>query len=235
MLLIISAHSFGHYLTAQHYGVTASLPYFVPAMTIVGTGGAFIKVKWPVENRQALIAIFIAGPLFGLSTAFAFLAAGLLYSEVVAVQPGAMLLNESLIVQFLIALIHPSFDDSHDVMLSPMALAGWWGILLNFWHLLPIGKFDGGRVVYALWGYKTTLYISVVSIFSMWAFIFLFEYYQWTCLAVLGVVSMIGLRKQYPHDRFDGPLTTWLTWLAILFPILIVLCFVPEPISFEGW
>src|SRR5262245_39664557 len=41
IMTILLAHEMGHYLTCRYYGISASLPYFIPAPTIVGTMGAF--------------------------------------------------------------------------------------------------------------------------------------------------------------------------------------------------
>ena len=65
IMTILLAHEMGHYLTCRYYGIDATLPYFIPAPTIVGTMGAFIKIKSPIQHRPALLEVGIAGPIAG--------------------------------------------------------------------------------------------------------------------------------------------------------------------------
>jgi membrane-associated protease RseP (regulator of RpoE activity) len=50
LLTILLAHEFGHYLACVHYGIDASLPYFLPAPTLIGTLGAFIRIRSPISG-----------------------------------------------------------------------------------------------------------------------------------------------------------------------------------------
>ena len=59
VMSILFAHEMGHYLTCRAYGISATLPYFIPAPTLVGTMGAFIKIKSPIHNRRALLDVGI--------------------------------------------------------------------------------------------------------------------------------------------------------------------------------
>jgi hypothetical protein len=65
LLSILLAHEMGHYLAARYYGVDATLPYFipfpVPGVSLVGTLGAFIRIRGPIPNRRALFDIGVAG------------------------------------------------------------------------------------------------------------------------------------------------------------------------------
>ena len=65
IMAILFAHEMGHYLTCRYYGISATLPYFIPAPTLVGTMGAFIRIRSPIHHRPALLEVGIAGPIAG--------------------------------------------------------------------------------------------------------------------------------------------------------------------------
>src|SRR5439155_25163723 len=65
IMTLLLSHEMGHYLTCRYYGIDATLPYFIPAPTLVGTMGAFIKIKSPIQHRAALLEVGIAGPIVG--------------------------------------------------------------------------------------------------------------------------------------------------------------------------
>jgi hypothetical protein len=62
LLTILLAHEFGHYLTCLYYGVDASLPYFLPAPTLMGTFGAFIRIRSAIYSKRVLFDIGVADP-----------------------------------------------------------------------------------------------------------------------------------------------------------------------------
>ena len=65
LLTILLAHEFGHYLAARYYRVDATLPFFLPAPTLIGTLGAFIRIRSAILSKRALFDIGIAGPIAG--------------------------------------------------------------------------------------------------------------------------------------------------------------------------
>ena len=69
LMLILLAHEMGHYLCCRYYGVNATLPFFIPAPTLIGTLGAFIRIRSPIRSRTALFDIGIAGPIAGFVVA----------------------------------------------------------------------------------------------------------------------------------------------------------------------
>ncbi len=50
----ILAHEMGHYLYCVRYGVYATLPFFIPFPSLIGTMGAFIRIRSPIRSRTAL-------------------------------------------------------------------------------------------------------------------------------------------------------------------------------------
>src|SRR5215469_263313 len=81
LMLILLSHEMGHYLCARHYRVYATLPYFIPFLSLIGTLGAFIRIKGPIPSRAALFDIGIAGPIAGFIPACAALLVGLSLSH----------------------------------------------------------------------------------------------------------------------------------------------------------
>src|ERR1700675_1185181 len=69
LMLILMAHEMGHYLCCRYYGVSATLPFFIPFPSLFGSMGAFIRIRSPIRSRTALFDIGIAGPIAGFATA----------------------------------------------------------------------------------------------------------------------------------------------------------------------
>src|SRR5205814_3218971 len=99
IMTILLAHEMGHYLTCRYYGIQATLPYFIPAPTIVGTMGAFIRIKSPIQHRAALLEVGIAGPIAGFVLAVPALIIALRKAGFTAIDPAAssVMLGEPLI------------------------------------------------------------------------------------------------------------------------------------------
>ena len=159
LLFILGTHEFGHYYYAQKHRVDATLPYFIPAppfLFLIGTFGAFIKIKSPIYRKDALLQIGAAGPIAGFIIAVPALIIGLLLSEVIEKNDiqGAIILGDSILMKILTFITHPGLLESQDIMLHPIAFAGWIGLLVTMLNLLPIGQLDGGHIAYAMLGEK---------------------------------------------------------------------------------
>lgn len=63
LLSIIGTHETAHYFAARKHNVKATLPYFIPAPTLIGTFGAVINVKSAIPDKNAL---FDLGPVVQL-------------------------------------------------------------------------------------------------------------------------------------------------------------------------
>src|ERR1041385_1083013 len=85
IMTILLAHEMGHYLTCRYYGISATLPYFIPAPTIVGTMGAFIRIRTPFRNRSSLLEVGIAGPIAGFLLAIPALFFAMAHSRFIAI------------------------------------------------------------------------------------------------------------------------------------------------------
>ncbi|MGH9665274.1 MAG: site-2 protease family protein, partial [Bryobacteraceae bacterium] len=150
LLTILLAHELGHYLMCLHYGVDASRPYFIPAPTLIGTFGAFIRIRSPIYSKRVLFDIGIAGPIAGFVVLLAPLIAGVALSKV---SPGISLRSDLVygtpgLLRLLEWIVFPGVSPQ-DIYLHPVARAAWVGLLATALNLLPIGQLDGGHILYA--------------------------------------------------------------------------------------
>ena len=83
LMTILLAHELGHYFTCRYYGIDASLPYFLPAPTPIGTLVAFIRIRSPIYTRRELFDVGIAGPLAGFVVLFLRWRSGIAHSRVI--------------------------------------------------------------------------------------------------------------------------------------------------------
>ncbi len=192
LLSILGVHELGHYLLARYHGVAVTLPYFIPVPFGLGTFGAFIQLKSPVENRRALFDVGVAGPIAGALVAIPLFIIGLTRSPLV-VAPGHGGLGRSLLVDALIQLIRPH-PPGYAVMLHPLALAAWFGLLITGFNLLPAGQLDGGHIAYAILGERAR-WITAITLLILIAMGSLYwsGWYIWALF-----VALTGLTHPAP-------------------------------------
>jgi len=230
VLLSMGAHAFGHYLVARRYAVDVSFPYFIPALTMAGMAGAYVKLSWPIEDRRALIRIFTAGPVAGFVVSAGFLMTGMALSQTTAKVPeGSFILGDSLLTLVFEKMLFADIKPGEEILLHPLGIAGTIGLYFNLWHLFPAGRLDAGRVVYALFDYKTALIVSWVSI--AWLAFLALVWPGWISMAVFAALSMIRLKRQHPVERQDQPLDSASWRLAWAMLAVLVLTFVPVPVK----
>src|SRR5262249_33275223 len=118
LLAILGTHEFGHYWMARYHRVPVTLPYFIPAPSLIGTFGAFIRIKDTVPNRGALFDIGVAGPIAGFVVAVPAIALGITLSEV---SPAAELsgigLGSSLLFNGLVRVFLGVTPQAYDIIL----------------------------------------------------------------------------------------------------------------------
>jgi len=152
IMAVLGSHEMAHYAMARYHGMKASLPYFIPFPTFIGTMGAVIRYRGPVPSRKALFDVGIAGPLVGLLMSVAVTVIGL-NLEVPAVNPlsNSMMFNLGLppLFVFIQNLVGVTGENLH-----PVAFAGWVGMFVTLLNLLPAGQLDGGHILRAMLGKK---------------------------------------------------------------------------------
>ncbi len=228
LLLILSAHEMGHYWTCRRNGLSATLPFFIPAPTLIGTMGAFIRIRSPITRKRILFDVGAAGPLAGFAVAVPVLWIGLALSKVVPSLPPdqSLLFGEPLLVKLFSALLFGRVGPGYDVLLHPVAFAGWVGLLVTAINLFPIGQLDGGHILYAVFGARAK---RVGRIFlALFIVLGVFFWAGWLLWAVL--ILILGLKHPPIWDE-DSPLGKARTIRASLVLIIFVISFIPAPIQ----
>jgi membrane-associated protease RseP (regulator of RpoE activity) len=226
LITILLSHELSHYFASKKHRVKATLPYFIPAPTIIGTFGAFIKMKSPIVSRKSLIDIGASGPIAGFIVSVIASIIGLELSEVVALKQnrGALGLGDSILFSLLSRLIIgiPPFD--HDILLNPIAFAGWIGLFVTSINLIPIGQLDGGHIAYALLGEKHALVSKLLIIVMVSLGLLLWE--GWIIWGVLLLV--LGLRHP-PVIYWEIPLDRRRRFIGLFSLLILVITFIPVP------
>lgn len=225
LLAVLGSHELAHYLAARRLGVDATLPYFLPVPhPLTGTMGAFIKIRSPIPSRGALVRVGVAGPLAGFLVCVPVTVIGLMLSKVEVVAGRDVLpLGTPLFFGFISRLVHGTVGAGCDVMLHPVAFAGWLGMLITGLNLLPAGQLDGGHVMYAILGRRfrpfAVLVLGVLLVGGLlWP--------GWIFWAVM--IAVFGLRHPPPLDEVS-PLGRTEVVLALVALLVFVLSFVPVP------
>lgn len=170
LMTILLAHELGHYFACRYYGIDASLPYFLPFPSPIGTLGAFIRIRSPIYTRQALFDVGIAGPLAGFIVLVPALIIGIASSKIVPgiAERGDLMFGVPAIQRLFEWIIFPRVR-SADILLHPVARAAWVGMLATALNLLPIGQLDGGHILYAFTGrwHKLLSRIFVIALLPL--------------------------------------------------------------------
>ncbi|MFQ6094188.1 MAG: site-2 protease family protein [bacterium] len=230
LLIILGVHELGHYFASKRCGVRTTLPYFIPVPPpfFLGTLGAFIKVKSRIADRKGLMDIGAAGPLAGFVASVIAVVIGLKLSQVVELGEmgeGSIRLGESLLFSFLSKMAVGPVAPQHDILLHPIAFAGWLGLFVTVLNLLPIGQLDGGHIAYALMRKKHRYLAGAVFLglfplgFYLWP--------GWFIWVMIGAIT--GLKHPPPIDDIS-PLDGKHKVIGIATMIIFVFCFIPDPI-----
>ena len=234
LMLILLAHEMGHYLYCRYYGVYATLPFFIPAPTLIGTLGAFIRIRSQIRSRAALFDIGIAGPIAGFVVAVSVLAVALGLSRPMpaGISPSEIDLGYPLIFyamhQLLAAsgLVHGIATLPFDrVFLHPTAIAAWVGMFATALNLLPGGQLDGGHIVFSL-APRAHRYVSRLTILALIPM----AIYFWAGWLVWAVLLRISGMRHPMVPEWPG-ITGGRRWLALFALLMLILTLTPAPFT----
>ncbi len=172
---ILGVHEMGHYIAARLYKIRTTLPYFIPVPFFLGTFGAFIQMRSPVPNRKALFDVSLAGPVAGFVITLPLLIWGLAHSQIVPMPEkagmltfGALNPSFSLLLTVLSQLaLEGAVTAESAIALHPVGIAGYIGLIVTAFNLMPVGQLDGGHIVHAMFGQRTSAIVGQIARFLM--------------------------------------------------------------------
>ncbi|WP_128476637.1 site-2 protease family protein [Halorussus pelagicus] len=242
VLGVLATHELGHYVMTRYHGVDASLPYFIPMPSLIGTMGAVIRMKGQMPDREALFDIGVAGPLAGLVATIAVTAIGLsLPPETV---PQSVMANPNMIeiefgypplLELIAAILGEPTSYGPGQSVNPVVIGGWVGMFVTFLNLIPVGQLDGGHIVRAIVGEQQERVAALVpvALFGLAAYVFYIEevsnasvlWVFWGLLATY--VAYVGPANPIDEEGLDAKRKV----IGVLTFVLGILCFTPVPIE----
>jgi len=228
VLTILLAHEMGHYLACRYYRIDSTLPFFIPGIPILGTFGAFIRIRDRITNRKALFDIGVAGPLAGFVVAVPIFLFGMSRSRVL---PASAAGEADFYLGFpaLFSLAAPFFfsriPDGSVLSLSPYLSAAWVGMLATSLNLLPAGQLDGGHICYAV---SRRLHARVSRLTLIGVILLGALHRAWLVWAVILLLlgdrhpPLLNEREALPRGRIA---------LAVVALIIFLLSFMPVPVQ----
>ena len=111
-----------------------------------------------------------------------------------------------------------------DVMIHPVAWAGWAGLLITSLNLLPAGQLDGGHLIYSLFGDKLrwirpVILVMLVLLGFLWS-----GWWLWAFM-----ILVLGKRRAEPLDEITD-LDPGRKTLARIGLVIFFLIFMPVPL-----
>lgn len=238
LLAILLAHEMGHFLAARRYGMNVSPPYFIPAppwINVVGTFGAFIRLRSAMVNRVMLLDVGVGGPVVSFVLSLPAVALGVALSR--PFPPGAagpgpyavvfggqpIWLGGSLLFDAMAAL----FGGGGGLLLHPLAFAGWLGLFVTAMNLFPLAQLDGGHILYALVGraqrYGGIAFLGVLlALGRLW-----WGWWIWTALILLLGRGTVTHPPVLDPDLPVLGVRRAIGWACV---VVFVLTFVPVPL-----
>jgi Peptidase family M50 len=238
VMLFFLAHEMGHYLCCVRYGIYATLPFFIPMpLSPIGTMGAVILIRSRIRSRTALFDVAVAGPIAGFGVALLLLVFSLGLSK--PLLPGAAEPGYELNYPWVFTLAQHGLASLglirgaaalpfERVLLHPVAIAAWVGMLATALNLLPGGQLDGGHIIFSLapgahrFVSRSTILVLLPMGYFLWA--------GWFLWAILLQLSSLRHPQVADWPRVSGVRM----WLAVLSLVMLAITLTPAPFAHAG-
>ena len=238
---VLGVHELGHYVLSRYHGVQASLPYFIPVPTYIGSLGAVIRMEGRIPDRRALFDIGVAGPLAGLIATVFVTVIGLQLDPLPAQEAAATQVSEQGGFRFnyppLLEFVAQATGTGGRLdggPVHPVVFGGWVGMLVTLLNMLPVGQLDGGHILRAILGEKQQLVARSFPalLFGLAGYLFLFRGVDSVLIWTLWGLFALGLAYAGPATPVDdSPLDRPRIALGVVAFVLGALCFTPVPVE----
>jgi membrane-associated protease RseP (regulator of RpoE activity) len=222
IMAIIGTHETAHFFAARKHGVKATLPYFIPAPTLIGTFGAVINVKSAIPDKNALFDLGVSGPIAGFIMTIPVLIIGILLSHLAPLQNASIQFVPSILMYVPMAIIFPSIPNGYGIILSPVAFAAWVGTVITMLNLMPVATLDGGHISRSLFNEKSHIYVSLVGMIATLAL-------GWIFMTVLMGLFLFMYKKHPGALDNVSKISKSRKIFAAVMVIVFILCLSPFP------
>lgn len=242
ILGVLGIHELAHYIASRWHQVDASLPYFIPMPSLIGTMGAVIAIRGRIPDRRAMFDIGASGPLAGLVAAVVVSMIGLVLPPVTVPEwavAGADTTRPAfgypLVLHGLsMAMDQPLVYTAPTSAANPVLFGGWVGLFVTFLNLLPVGQLDGGHVIRAVLGTKARPvgFLVPVFLFALAGFL-VTQLGALSAGAIWGIWGLLSVGLVYSGSAEpigEQPLDGGRQLLAGLTFLAAVICFTPIPV-----
>lgn len=218
ILLMLSAHEFGHFFAAKYHNVETTLPFYIPFPPFLlinqfGTMGAVIRLRSAIPSKKVLFDIGVAGPIAGFIVTVVILAVGFYnlpskeylyaihpeYALLSTIPKGGLIFGDSLFLSLFRDMFAPPnafIPPMNEIYHYPYLCVGWFGMLVTAMNLIPVGQLDGGHISYSMFG---DTYHTIAQVF----------------LVILVLLGLGGLLPEVGID-FQYGWFGWFIWAMIL-------------------
>jgi membrane-associated protease RseP (regulator of RpoE activity) len=244
------------------------VPILIQLFLNFGTFGAVIRTKSIVPSKKAMFDIGVAGPIAGFFASLLVLIYGFLHLPspefILAIHPDydfamnasasahgiSLAFGNTLLFSGLQNLLtHPSLQfvpPLSEIYHYPFLCTGWFGLFVTAMNLIPMGQFDGGHLIYSMFGnyhkriaqisFYTLLALSIPSLSdsllrTLLGFVFKhdvgqiipFAQYSWSAWFFWAMIALYVVRLYHPPVPDETPLDSRrmaIGWFCIVIFIL---------------
>ncbi|AZB71875.1 site-2 protease family protein [Synechococcus elongatus] len=187
LAVLLGSRELAHRWMADRYQARLSPPYFLPSAELGGYG-AYFRLQSILRNRTELFDIAAVGPVFSGGLSLLALILGLIFTS----QGGggwpisSQVLQGSVLVGLLARAVLGTTVQQTQLLVHPLVIVGWTGLVINALNLIPIGQLSGGRLVQSVYGRKIAGRVGTFSllILAIAAFTNVIAFY-WGILVLL--------------------------------------------------